>query len=100
LLDLPLLLLNVHDLYFWASFLLLFVIHILLADIESKLRQIEEDPEGAGIAHLYSVTQKISSVANRAFEPLFERQVYRQLSLELFLIQLDYNCFSISSWVH
>lgn len=48
-----------------------------MADIESKLRQIEEDPEGAGTAHLYSVTQKISGVANRAFEPLFERQVYR-----------------------
>lgn len=47
------------------------------ADIESKLRQIEEDPEGAGTAHLCSVTQKISGVANRAFEPLFERQVYR-----------------------
>lgn len=47
------------------------------ADIESKLRQIEEDPEGAGTAHLYSVTQKISGVANRAFEPLFERQVYQ-----------------------
>ena len=43
------------------------------ADIESKLRQIEEDPEGAGTAHLYSVTLKISGVANRAFEPLFER---------------------------
>ncbi|TVU14559.1 hypothetical protein EJB05_38034 [Eragrostis curvula] len=43
-------------------------------DIESKLRQIEEDPEGAGTAHLYAVTQRISGVANRAFEPLFERQ--------------------------
>lgn len=43
-------------------------------DIESKLRQIEEDPEGAGTVHLYSVTTKISGVANRAFEPLFERQ--------------------------
>jgi exocyst complex component 2 len=43
-------------------------------DIESKLRQIEEDPEGAGTSHLHSVTQKISGVANRAFEPLFERQ--------------------------
>ncbi|KAL6652880.1 hypothetical protein ACP70R_011805 [Stipagrostis hirtigluma subsp. patula] len=43
-------------------------------DIESKLRQIEEDPEGAGTAHLYAVTQNISGVANRAFEPLFERQ--------------------------
>lgn len=43
-------------------------------DIESKLRQIEDDPEGAGTSHLYSVTQKISGVANRAFEPLFERQ--------------------------
>ncbi|KAI5015261.1 exocyst complex component SEC5B-like [Hordeum vulgare subsp. vulgare] len=43
-------------------------------DIESKLRQIEDDPEGAGTSHLYTVTQKISGVANRAFEPLFERQ--------------------------
>ncbi|KAJ1696288.1 hypothetical protein LUZ63_004800 [Rhynchospora breviuscula] len=43
-------------------------------DIESKLRQIEEDPEGAGTAHLYEVTQRISEVANRAFQPLFERQ--------------------------
>lgn len=48
---------------------------VFCADIESKLRQIEEDPEGAGTAHLYAVTQKISGVANRAFEPLFERQV-------------------------
>jgi hypothetical protein len=52
-----------------------------LADIESKLRQIEEDPEGAGTAHLYAVTQKISGVANRAFEPLFERQVKRLISI-------------------
>ncbi|XP_008784153.2 exocyst complex component SEC5A-like isoform X2 [Phoenix dactylifera] len=44
-------------------------------DIESKLRQIEEDPEGAGTAHLHQTTQNISAVANRAFEPLFERQV-------------------------
>jgi exocyst complex component 2 len=42
---------------------------VFFADIESKLRQIEEDPEGAGTAHLYSVTLKISGVANRAFEP-------------------------------
>ncbi|KAL5676857.1 hypothetical protein ACJX0J_012988, partial [Zea mays] len=47
---------------------------IQIQNIESKLRQIEEDPEGAGTAHLYSVTLKISGVANRAFEPLFERQ--------------------------
>lgn len=44
-------------------------------DIESKLRQIEEDPEGAGTAHLHAATEKISEVANRAFQPLFERQV-------------------------
>lgn len=44
-------------------------------DIESKLRQIEEDPEGSGTAHLYKSTQKISELANRAFQPLFERQV-------------------------
>ncbi|KAJ6817742.1 exocyst complex component SEC5A-like [Iris pallida] len=44
-------------------------------DIESKMRQIEEDPEGAGTAHLHGATQKISEKANRAFQPLFERQV-------------------------
>jgi hypothetical protein len=64
------------------------------------LRQIEEDPEGAGTSHLHSVTQKISGVANRAFEPLFERQVYRLSSLEPLFIQLDYSFCSISSWVH
>ncbi|OVA06363.1 hypothetical protein BVC80_8885g11 [Macleaya cordata] len=44
-------------------------------DIESKLKRIEEDPEGAGTAHLYNNIQSVSSLANRAFEPLFERQV-------------------------
>ncbi|XP_043720112.1 exocyst complex component SEC5A-like [Telopea speciosissima] len=44
-------------------------------DIESKLKRIEEDPEGAGTAHLFNCIQGVSSVANRAFEPLFERQV-------------------------
>ncbi|KAG0470241.1 hypothetical protein HPP92_016338 [Vanilla planifolia] len=44
-------------------------------DIESKLRQIEEDPEGSGTAHLFESTKRISELANRAFQPLFERQV-------------------------
>ncbi|KAL5714951.1 Exocyst complex component S5A [Ranunculus cassubicifolius] len=43
-------------------------------DIESKLKRIEEDPEGAGTAQLYNSIQGVSSLANRAFEPLFERQ--------------------------
>lgn len=43
-------------------------------DIESKLKRIEEDPEGAGTTHLYSCIQRVSSVATRAFESLFERQ--------------------------
>lgn len=43
-------------------------------DIESKLRRIEEDPEGAGTAHLFKCIQGVSLLANRAFEPLFERQ--------------------------
>ncbi|KAK6938280.1 Exocyst complex component EXOC2/Sec5, N-terminal domain, partial [Dillenia turbinata] len=43
-------------------------------DIESKLRRIEEDPEGSGTAHLYNCMQAVSSQANRAFQPLFERQ--------------------------
>lgn len=54
---------------------------IFIADIESKLRQIEEDPEGSGTAHLHGATQKISEIANRAFQPLFERQVAKRIYL-------------------
>ncbi|CAH9067532.1 unnamed protein product [Cuscuta epithymum] len=43
-------------------------------DIESKLRRIEEDPEGSGTSHLFNCIQGVSSIANRAFESLFERQ--------------------------
>ncbi|XP_071701339.1 exocyst complex component SEC5B-like [Rutidosis leptorrhynchoides] len=43
-------------------------------DIESKLRRIEDDPEGCGTTQLYSSIQGVSSVANRAFAPLLERQ--------------------------
>ncbi|XP_059631609.1 exocyst complex component SEC5A-like isoform X2 [Cornus florida] len=43
-------------------------------DIESKLKRIEEDPEGAGTSHLFDCIQGVSSLANRAFGPLFERQ--------------------------
>ncbi|KAH6789155.1 Exocyst complex component SEC5 [Perilla frutescens var. frutescens] len=43
-------------------------------DIESKLKRIEEDPEGAGTTHLFNSIQGVSSLANRAFGPLFERQ--------------------------
>jgi len=46
-------------------------------DIESKLRRIEEDPEGSGTKHLYDCMQGVNSIANRAFESLFERQVDR-----------------------
>ncbi|XVE55160.1 hypothetical protein DITRI_Ditri03aG0137700 [Diplodiscus trichospermus] len=43
-------------------------------DIESKLRRIEEDPEGSGTTHLFNCIQGVSSLAGLAFEPLFERQ--------------------------
>ncbi|KAL5558462.1 hypothetical protein UlMin_034673 [Ulmus minor] len=43
-------------------------------DIESKLKRIEEDPEGSGTSHLFNCIQGVSSLANRAFQPLFERQ--------------------------
>ncbi|KAG8660597.1 hypothetical protein MANES_02G178800v8 [Manihot esculenta] len=43
-------------------------------DIESKLKRIEEDPEGSGTSQLYNCMQGVSSLANRALEPLFERQ--------------------------
>ncbi|KAG5250727.1 Exocyst complex component Sec5 family protein [Salix suchowensis] len=50
-------------------------------DIESKLRRIEDDPEGSGTSHLYNCMQGVSSLANRAFEPLFERQLVLFLKL-------------------
>ncbi|KAL9679768.1 hypothetical protein QQ045_017635 [Rhodiola kirilowii] len=43
-------------------------------DIESKLKRIEDDPEGSGTSHLFSIIQGVSLQANRAFDPLFERQ--------------------------
>lgn len=46
-----------------------------LTDIESKLRRIEDDPEGSGTSHLYNIIQGVSLQANRALKPLFERQV-------------------------
>lgn len=47
---------------------------IRFTDIQSKLRRIEEDPEG-GTEYLYTCIQGVNSMANRAFEPLLERQV-------------------------
>ncbi|KMZ59694.1 Exocyst complex component SEC5B [Zostera marina] len=44
-------------------------------DIESKLTQIDKDPQGAGTHQLYDAAKKIIAVANRACQPLFERQV-------------------------
>ncbi|QHO36626.1 Exocyst complex component SEC5B [Arachis hypogaea] len=43
-------------------------------DIESKLRRIEDDPEGSGTSHLHSIIQGVNLQANRALKPLFERQ--------------------------
>lgn len=43
-------------------------------DIESKLKRIEEDPEGSGTTHLFNIIQGVSVQANRAFQSLFERQ--------------------------
>lgn len=43
-------------------------------DIESKLKRIEEDHEGSGTSHLLNCIQGVSSLSNRAFGPLFERQ--------------------------
>jgi exocyst complex component 2 len=43
-------------------------------DIESKLKRIEDDPDGSGTTHLFNCMKSVTSRANRAFEPLFERQ--------------------------
>ena len=50
---------------------------LFVADIESKLKRIEEDPDGAGTTHLFNSIKGVSSLAKRAFGPLFERQVGR-----------------------
>lgn len=47
-----------------------------LADIEAKLRRIEEDPEGSGTTHLQKCIERVTSLATQAFEPLLERQVH------------------------
>ncbi|XP_078441438.1 exocyst complex component SEC5A-like [Wolffia australiana] len=43
-------------------------------DIELKLRRIEEDPDGSGTKNLCKSMESITLLANRAFQPLFERQ--------------------------
>lgn len=61
-------------------FLFLFIFYFFnvkldFVDIESKLKRIEDDPEGSGTAHLFKIIEGVSSQANRAFQSLFERQV-------------------------
>lgn len=62
-------------------------------DIESKLRRIEEDPEGSGTSHLFNCMQQVTSTANRAFEPLFERQVHQ--AIKSLTIQISYKIRSL-----
>lgn len=58
--------------------------HFFFLDIESKLRRIEDDPEGSGTSHLYNIIQGVSLQANRALKPLFERQVAEGFVLVFF----------------
>lgn len=68
----------------------------LIADIESKLKRIEEDPEGSGTLHLFNCIQGVTSIANRAFEQLFERQVGRLSILKLHFVE-DFQSFELDS---
>lgn len=45
-----------------------------LADIHTKLQQIESNTEGGGTTHLSHSIKQVEDVANRAFSPLLERQ--------------------------
>ncbi|KAK3228219.1 hypothetical protein Dsin_008081 [Dipteronia sinensis] len=47
----------------------------ILVYIESKLKQIEDNPEGSETSHLFNLMQGVNSRASCAFKPLFERQV-------------------------
>ncbi|KAL0432279.1 UNVERIFIED_CONTAM: Exocyst complex component SEC5A [Sesamum latifolium] len=51
-------------------------------DIESKMKRIEEDPEGAGTAHLFDCIQGVCSVANRALA-LYSRDRSKRRRLDL-----------------
>ncbi|KAK2646584.1 hypothetical protein Ddye_021779, partial [Dipteronia dyeriana] len=46
----------------------------ILVYIESKLKQIEDDPKGSWTSQLFDMMQGVNSMASCAFEPLFERQ--------------------------
>ncbi|RID75124.1 hypothetical protein BRARA_B02182 [Brassica rapa] len=65
-------------------------------DIESKLKRIEEDPEGSGTTHVFNCMKSVTSRANLAFEPLFERQAQAEKirSVQGMLQRLAFlNCF-------
>ncbi len=49
---------------------------VITADIHTKLQQIESNTEGGGTLHLSNSIKQVEDVANRAFSPLLERQVY------------------------
>lgn len=68
--------------------------HFFFPDIESKLRRIEDDPEGSGTSHLFSIIQGVSLQANRALKPLFERQVAEGLILDFLVAAIkDFKIF-------
>ncbi|KAK3192966.1 hypothetical protein Dsin_024276 [Dipteronia sinensis] len=46
----------------------------ILVYIESKLKQIEDNPEGSETSHLFNLMQGVNFMASCAFKPLFERQ--------------------------
>lgn len=53
-----------------------FGVWVITADIHTKLQQIESNTEGGGTLHLSNSIKQVEDVANRAFSPLLERQVF------------------------
>jgi exocyst complex component 2 len=62
-----------------------------LADIHSKLQQIESAKEGTGTVHLNNAIAEVDVVAKRAFAPLLERQV------QTYVLHFSSSCYNVTS---
>ncbi|KAK3189915.1 hypothetical protein Dsin_029476 [Dipteronia sinensis] len=63
------------------------IIDGILVYIESKLKQIEDNPEGSETSHLFNLMQGVNSRASCSFKPLFERQVVPKPQSDTFVLQ-------------
>ncbi|KAK4836599.1 hypothetical protein QYF36_025210 [Acer negundo] len=77
-------------------------IDVILVYIESKLKRIEDDPEGSETSHLFNLMQEVNSRASCAFEPLLERQVAQMEKIRSVQVMLQRfrTLFNLPSTIH